>query len=266
MAKEYKWRTTFAYQNIPSSNYHLSYGVIPNTYDSWQTATIGDGGSNTTVYFYRDSNTMYSGGWYDTISSRVAFDVAQTWTTSVDSRNNLTVSITTVINSVVRDDCRGNDQNTPGRNINVYREQGGASYLSVTDNQVATAHTISGLVNLGTYTFTLAPGQDMVKSSFYIHNQTVGSASYDDIWAGVQFMNPLPADYRPGASLDTNTNIWKSHNRLDGACHVLSNVENMTWQECRTIGGDEGEQGTPPLILKADNPNSWYNQKLLGKQ
>lgn len=73
-------------------------------------------------------------------------------------------------------------------------------------------------------------------------------------------------DYRPGATLDTNTSIWKSHNRADGACHVLSNTGNMTWQECRTIGGAEGDRGNPPLILTAPNANSWRNQKLLGKE
>lgn len=73
-------------------------------------------------------------------------------------------------------------------------------------------------------------------------------------------------DYRPGATLNTNTNIWKSHNRTNGACHVLSNTSNMTWQECRTIGGAEGDKGNPPLILTAANANSWRNQKLLGKE
>lgn len=72
-------------------------------------------------------------------------------------------------------------------------------------------------------------------------------------------------DYRPGATLDTNTSIWKSHNRTNGACHVLSNVSNITWQECRTIGGEVDAQGNPPLILHAANANSWYNQKRIGK-
>lgn len=266
MAKQYKWRTTFSYQNNPGSNYHLSYGVSPSTYDNWQTADAGGSGSSGVItYYYRDSNTMYSGGWYDTISSQVNFSVTQTWTTSVDSRNNLTVSVTTVVNSVDRTDCRGNDQNTPGRTINVYKEQGGNAYISVTDNQVATPHNISGSVNLGTYTFTLAPGQNLTRNTLYIHNQTVGSSSYDDIWAGVQFQNPLPKDYRPGAALDTNTSIWKSHNRTNGACHILSNTGNMTWTECRTTDGGTG-QGNPPLILHAADANSWYNQQKLGKE
>lgn len=266
MAKQYRWRTTFSYQNEIDPSNRLSHGVIPSTYDSWQTDIAGQSRTNTTSYYYRDSNTMYAGYFQDVLSSRVLFNVTQTWNTSVDSRNNLTVSITTVVNSVVRDDIRGSDQNTPGRNINVYKEQGGATYISVTDNQVATAHTISGSVNLGTLTFTLAPGQNLTRNTLFIHNQTVGSTSYDDIWAGIQFQNPLPKDYRPGATLNTNNSIWRSHNRTNGACHILSNVNNITWKECRTVDGDSGGQGNPPLMLRAANANSWYNQRRIGKE
>ena len=99
-----------------------------------------------------------------------------------------------------------------------------------------------------------------------MHNQTIGYDSYDDIWFGVLFMNDLPKDYRPGATLDTNTSVWKSHNRDNGACHILPNTTGTGWLECRTVGGDEGEKGNPPLILTAANANSWRNQKLLGKQ
>ena len=265
MAKQYKWKTSFAYQNELSPSNHLSYGATPNTYDSWQTATAGEAGSNTTTYYYRDSNTTYLGEFVDSISSRVAFNVTQTWTTSVDATNNLTVSVHTVINSVVRDDIRGTDQNTPGRNINVYKQEGGTAYISVTDTQIATAHTISGSVDLGNYTFTLAPGQNLTRNTLYIHNQVVGGGSYDDIWAGVQFMNPLPKDYRPGATLDTDTSIWKSHNRTNGACHILPNTLGTNWHECRTVDGNSGGQGNPPLILHAADANSWYNQKKLGK-
>lgn len=260
--KQYKWRTTFIYRNQFDPNYHLSYGVTPATYDTWQTADVGVAGGNSATYYYRDSNTMYSGGWYDNISSQVNFSITQTWTTSVDSRNNLTVSVSTMVNTVDRVDPRGGDSNTPGRVINVYKEQGGAAYISVTDLQVATAHNISGSVDLGTYTFTLAPGQNATRSTLYIHNQTVGSSSYDDIWAGVQFMNPLPADFRPGATLDTNTSVWKSHNRLNGACHVLPNTTGTNWHECRTIG--EGDIcGDAPSLY---HDSKWYNQLLLGKE
>ena len=73
-------------------------------------------------------------------------------------------------------------------------------------------------------------------------------------------------DYRPGATLNTNTNVWRSHNRVNGACHILPNTSGTNWHECRTIGGESSAQGDPPLILHAANANSWYNQKRLGKE
>ena len=259
MAKQYKWKTSFAYQNELSPNNHLSYGATPNTYDSWQTATAGEAGNNTTTYFYRDSNTMYSGEYIDSLSSRVAFSVTQTWTTSVDSHNNLTVSVSTVINSVVRDDIRGSDQNTPGRNINVYKEQGGTAYISVTDNQVATAHTISGSVDLGTYTFTLAPGQNLTRNTLYIHNQTVGSGSYDDIWAGVEFMNPLPKETIPHA-VRGGSSSWLSHNRTGGDLRIW-NGSRWTDNLANTDGGTG--YGDIPSIFKN---NKWLNARTFGKE
>lgn len=257
MAKNFKWRTTFIYKNSLDPNYHLSYGATPNTYDTWQTAEIGSSGSNTTTYFYRDSNTMYAGEWVDAISSRVAYSVTQSWTTSVDSRNNLTVSVTTVVNSVVRNDIRGNDQNTPGRNINVYREDGGSAYISTTDNLVATEHTISGSVSLGTYTFTLAPGQDLTRNTLYIHNQTVGSSSFDDIWAGVQFQNPLPAETIPGAVYDGSSK-WLSHNRAGGDLRIWNGSR---WTDnLANIDGGSGV-GDPPSLY---HDSKWYNQRTFG--
>ena len=266
MAKIYKWRTNFSYQNDPDPRNRLSYGITPSNYDAWQTEDAGDTDSNDTQYWYRDSNMLTGGYYVDANSSEVRYTVHQEWTTSVDNSNNLTITITTIIRSIERRDIQGTDSNTPGRIIDVYKEIGGQSLIHLTDYQVATAHTLSGEVNLGTQTFTLEPGRDATTNSLFIHNQTDGGSSYDDIWAGVQFMNPLPADYRPGATLDTNTSIWKSHNRTNGACHVLSNTGSMTWQECRTVDGDSGGRGNPPLILTAADANSWRNQKKLGKE
>ena len=80
-------------------------------------------------------------------------------------------------------------------------------------------------------------------------------------------------DYRPGATLKNDRpyypgdqgGIWKSHNRTNGAAHVLADVQSVTWQEMRTINGDLGGQGNPPLILHQADANSWYNQKKLGQ-
>lgn len=74
--------------------------------------------------------------------------------------------------------------------------------------------------------------------------------------------------YRPGATLSTagGNNVWYSHEKTNGACHILSDVSNNTWKELRTIDGASGGQGDPPLILHAANSSSWYNQKRLGKE
>lgn len=259
MAKIYKWKADTTYQSTTT----LSYGVIPTSQTGWQTAQPGSQ-SGTWQYWYRDANVASGGVYSDANSSRVVVSLTEAWTATIDSRNNLTISISTTINSVVRDDLRGSNQDTPGRNIDIFREQGGSPVLSLTDSQLASAHTIyGGPLVLDNYTFTLAPGQSLQRSSLYLHNQTIGYQSYDDIWFGVLFLNDLPKDYRPGTSLDTNTSIWKSHNRTNGACHVLNG---STWQECRTLDGDSGGQGNPPLMLRQANASSWYNQRLLGKQ
>lgn len=259
----YKWKATTRYQ----SDTTLSYGVDPSTWQNWQTASPGHQAPGSITYWYRDANVSGPSGFTDANSSRVAISLTEEWDATIDSRNNLTIVITTIINSVVRDDLRGTNQNTPGRNINIYREQGGSAVLSLTDTQLASPHPIwSGPMTLSVYTFTLAPGQSAERSSLYVHNQTSGAVSYDDIWAGIQFLNDLPADYRPGTSLDTNTSVWKSHNRTNGACHIVTNASTGALQECRTLGGDIGAKGNPPLILTAANANSWRNQRLLGKQ
>lgn len=115
-----------------------------------------------------------------------------------------------------------------------------------------------------TFTVDISGGGDIPLLT-WVTSGADNSTTYDwmqhEVWASW-----FDLDYRPGATLDTNTSIWKSHNRINGACHVLSNVDNVTWKECRTVGGDSGAQGNPPLILKAANANSWYNQKRLGKE
>ena len=262
----YNWRASLNFESGDPGL--LTHGVTPSAQENWQDANTGTSMSpGQYTYWYRDSNTMWSGAFQDVLSSRVALKVTQTWTATTDSRNNLTVTVTTVVDSIDRDDIQApsgySDTNTPGRDINLYKNDGTVIFSTV-DNQVATAHNLSGTINVGSETFTIAPGDiSVVGTSLYLHNQTVGGPSYDDIWLGIQFRNPLPPDYRPGTSLDTNTSVWKSHNRQNGACHIL---DNGTWKECRTLGGAEGQKGNPPLILTAANANSWRNQKLLGKQ
>ncbi len=260
--KEYQWRATTDYRSTTT----MSHGVTPSTQESWQTANSGEVVPATTyAYWYRDSNTSWQGEFQDVLSSRVVVSVTQTWTTSVDNRNNLTVTITTTVDSIVRDDIRApagySDSNTPGRNISLYKEQGGASVFSTTDNQVATAHTILGSpLNIGSETFTIAPGDTtIVKSSLYLHNQTVGMSSYEDIWIGIQFRNPLPPDYIPGKIWDGSD--WLSHNRATNG-HAKQYTGSAWSDDMKTVDGPTGT-GDPPTIKHSDG---WHNQRLTGQE
>ena len=246
MAATYNWRAQTDYRNAPEPNYHLTHGVDPNTSEAWQTATSGQTGSGTWRFWFRDANTTYAGEWVDAISSRLNVVVTQSWTATVDSSNVLTVTITTTIDSIYRDDCQGVDQDTPGRNLNLYKEEGGQLIWSYTDNQVATAHTLLGSpLNIGSETFTLNPSTtSTVKSSLYLHNQTVGYASYDDIWLGVQFRNPLPPDYIPGKIWDGSD--WLSHNRATNG-HAKLYTGSAWGSDMKTVNGGSAT-GDPPEI------------------
>ena len=254
-AKTYQWRAATKF----ASDTSLSYGITPSDKSSWQTATVGDTAtSQTWTWWYRDTNTSYGGQYVDAYSSRVAITITESWTTSVDDRNNLTVTVRATIDSVVRDDLKGNDRNLPGRTIDFYREEGGAAILSLSDYQIATAHTIySGPLVIDEYSFTIAPGGDLERSTLYCHNQTIGYSSYDDIWLGVQFRNTLPAEYRPGKIWDNNT--WQSHNRTNGASSIRSN---SAWTTMGTISGGVGTDN-PPLMRHTD---SWKNQRKIGQE
>lgn len=264
MAKNYQWKTDAI---IISGGYAGEETGVINGSTNWNT-TSSLTGSTSAEYYFRDSD-----GADNNNSSRVVVSITESWTASISSRNYLTVTLSTTVDGIRRDDIRGNP-GTLGRSFFIRRENGGPVLWSLSNDPISYAHTILGnpLV-LDSYTFTLAPGEDLSRGSIYFRSNTQGhdadvppSTYIDLMWLGTQFKNILPRDYRPGAALDTNTSIWKSHNRTNGACHILSNVGNMTWQECRTVDGDSGGQGNPPLILHAANANSWYNQKLLGKQ
>lgn len=267
MAKNYQWKTDAI---IISGGYPgEETGITPSGSTDWHTTDVLSG--NTAVgYFFRDSASSTNSN-----SSRVVIDATESWTASISSTNVLTISITTTINSIYRDDVRGNPGTGGSQYRDMYLRRSADSQVlwSITNDDITTAHTILGSpLSLGTYTFTIEPGGDFSKSSIYFRNNVAGHGSdpvpsiyVDEMWVGTSFRNILPKDFRPGATLNSNTSIWWSHNRTNGACHVLSSTSPVTWQECRTVG-DGTDQGNPPLILHAANANSWYNQKLLGKQ
>lgn len=253
--KQYKWRASTRFQSDTS----LSFGVTPADQSNWQPANAG-AQSGTWTYWYRDANVAGPGGFTDANSSRIAVSLTETWTASIDNRNNLTVTINTTINSVVRDDLRGANQNTPGRNISIYRTQGGAPVWSITDSQLAVARTLLGTpIVLDSFTFTLAPGQNLERSSLYLHNQTVGATSYDDIWFGVSFLNDLPKETIPHAVLGSNGQ-WLSHNRDGGDLRLYNNGR---WSDnLPNIGGGE-DYGDPPSVMK---DNKWLNARTFGRE
>lgn len=281
MAKEYEWSAALTVDSggyageligIYKDGQVLYEGTVsnpPQTFTTGWTRTSTMSGTGTYTYVYRDSDTGQNDH-----SMKVEVTVRDDWQVSINGRNYMDVTVHTVITSVWR--TNGGGAVNANRHLWARREAGGANYFDFIDNG-STEHDIlaaAGLnpprIDMGTYTFTLAPGENATRATVYWRNTTVGYENlpipniYTDILGiGVHFRNILPKDYRPGASLDTNTSVWKSHNRERGACHVL---KNGVWQECRTVGGDEGEKGNPPLILTAANANSWRNQKLLGKQ
>lgn len=256
--KQYQWRASTTFQNLPDPDYLLTHGVDPATQENWQTSDIGGSQSGSWRFWYRDSNTSYGGQWVDTISSRLNIQVSESWSTSVDSRNNLTITYTVTVGPIYRDDSRGGGANTPGRTINIYQQQGGAVIISLTDMQIATDHTLqSGTTVFGPYTITLAPGEELQTSSLFVHNQTIGYQSYDDIWMGVQFKNILPKETVPHAVLGSSGQ-WLSHNREGGDLRVYNNGR---WSNNLANTGGGEDYGDPPSVMKN---NKWLNARTFG--
>ena len=266
MAQQYQWRADIHFDRSPGSDSELSYGALTQTETSWQTAGAGTVNIGTRQYYYRDSNTMWNYKFRDLLSSRALYTITQNWTASFDGNNVLTVKINTTINSAVRDDVRHPsgtyDRNTPGRTITMFADgaNGFVSVLQYTDNQVAEAHSLfPGQLPLviPEQTIKLNPGKTMTGNSIMIYNQTVGSGSYDTIYIGATFYNPMPSEYRPG-KVYNGTNDWLSHNRSGGASEVLSN---NNWQVMTTINGAVGTDN-PPFIM--DDNLDYHNMRLIG--
>lgn len=235
MAKNYQWSTTTDFD----SDTDMSYGVIPND-TSWHTTTAGDGGSATASYYYRDANVSSGGQYTDANSSRVITSVTNSWTSSVSDLNVLTISLNTTINSIDRDDLRGVNQDTPGRNITIYNSSGTVVFGTYTDTQLASAHSISGSINVGSTTIVLQPGQNASLSALQLHNQTVGGSSYDDIGIGVRFRNPLPSPTTYTLSYDANggTGAPSAQSTTTGEASVTYTVASgtPTWGSYKFLG------------------------------
>lgn len=281
----YQWR---AYTNYSAEDYTcdgqpLDHGVIPNDGTSWKTATIGGATeTHTYEYYYRDASAYCTEGatcFCNASSSRVVFNVTETWTSSYNVvTNKLTLSVHTVLNSVRRDDVVGRQSNLYGRLIQIYNYGGTlVATFNETGDQVTQAHTISGSIDLGTQSITIDPGNiENGVSTLHIHNSVPGSTSWDDIRAGTQFRNtlPLPTTYTLTYSANGGSGAPAAQSASTGAGSYSFTVSNTapTWgyyeflgwshiqySDSRTeadveyVGGDTItlQEGSPSLTLYA---------------
>lgn len=222
------------------------------------TTTTDETGEQTYTYSYRDSDHMDNNN-----STEVEVTIKDAWTVSINNSNVMTVTVnTTMVNA--RRTKHGSISNV-NRRIWLRRSSTGNDFapFPLVDN-ASTAHTIASNVNLGSYTFTLQPGEDAQRSTVWWRSTSVGHEGdhipniYTDILGiGVRFKNILPKDYVPG--MIWNGNNWMSHNRIGGTATIYNGVN---WPQMRTYNGGVGTDN-PPYIR---NGNQWVNQRQIGQE
>lgn len=219
-------------------------------------------GSQKYQYFYRDSASSSNAN-----SSRVVLGVSDSWEAEFNDDNSVTITVTTTVDSIRRDDIRGNPGSggTPYRNIYLRLSEGGSNVATFRNDNITTAHSISGSINLGSTTFTLKPGANISRSALYVYNYVPGHESdplpnkyADALGVGTYFTNPMPPDYRPGAIWGGST--WLSHNRKAGARDIYTG---SGWSTLRTENGGTGT-GNPPSIVHSNG--AWTNMRKIGKE
>ena len=259
MAKNYQYRAQFV---IVEGGYPGETTGVSPADDNWHTTDVASG-SATHTYYYNDSTCSSNAN-----SSRTSVSITDSWTVDIDEHNNMNVTVHTVIDSISRAAYQGNPNSCANNIVTdiIVRRYSGGPILARYDNQNFTTYgTVASNVDLGTYTFTLAPGQDANRSTVHYTNDahfTGGGQEglYDDVFRmGITFKNILPADYRPGATLDSSS-VWQSHERTGGKAHILTS--GGTWREMRTVGSPT-DLGNPPSIRKND---AWYNMAKIGKE
>lgn len=276
MARNYEWSAALTVVSggyvgelisIEQNGTVLFSGAVdnpPQTIDTGWRRTSTTSGDETFTYTYRDSDRKDNNN-----CTKVSVTMRDQWSVSFNNRNYMTVTVTSTLISAVRT-LIGSISNVD-RHIWMSREAGGHNYLNIVD-PASTSHTIASNISLGSFSFTLAPGENATRATIYWRNTNAGHESdpipniYTDILnLGIHFRNILPRDHRVGASLDTNTGVWKSHNRVNGACHLVTNTQTMALHEMRNVG-DGTNKGDPPLILKGSSGSDWYDQRNIGKE
>ncbi len=256
MSKNYQYRAQFV---IVEGGYPGETTGVSPADDNWHTTDVATG-SATHSYYYNDSTCASNAN-----SSRTTVRITDSWTVDIDGHNNMNVTVHTVIDSISRAAYQGNPNSCANNIVTdiIIRRYSGGPILARYDNQNFTTYgTVASNVDLGTYTFTLAPGQDANRSTVHYTNDahfTGGGQEglYDDVFRmGITFKNILSADYRPGKVW--NGSAWLSHDRAGGA----ANVRNASsFVEMRTVDGPIGT-GNPPLIRDA---STYHNMRLIGQ-
>lgn len=199
-------------------------GVGTNGHSNWTDAALS--GSSSASYWYHDSD--YAN---DNNSSKVTVVITTTWTAVQNNDNSIDVTFSSVIDSLVRGDIRGNP-GTIGRTITIYNKVGGSVVWGPQTTAVQTAATyISTDVTIASQTVHIPPQSEAAISSLYFLNVMQGyegrplpNIGADAMRMGVFFRNTLPPDYRPGKTWDGN--IWQSHNRESGSYVSSKNIFN----------------------------------------
>lgn len=231
----------------------------PQTFSLPWTTTSAETGSSTYTYTYRDSELTDNNN-----STKVSVTVKDEWSVSIDSHNYMTVTVHTVMLSAVRT-LIGSITNLD-RHIWMRRSENGSDFapFPLIDN-ASTPHTIASNIDMGEYTFTLAPGENAQRPTVWWRNTVVGYESmpipniYTDILGiGIHFKNILPRDYRPGDTHNTSGNNWLSHDRNAGWAGIW---DGNSFREMRTVDGDASTTGNPPYIY---GNGDWRNQRKIG--
>lgn len=230
-------------------------GINEGTYAEW--TPCPDSGTATSYYYYTDSNVSSNSN-----SSRVTFQITDSWTASVASDGTLTVDVTSVITSIVRGNIVGGATGASTRDIFLRREASSGNVWELRSNPINVAATLGTNITISAHRFTMPPGSELSRGTVYIKNVVTGheydpvpSIYVDELWGGVAFKNVTPPDYRPGETWDGS--IWQSHNRTNGACHMYNG---SSYIEMRTLNGAVGTDN-PPFIRHSD---AWKNQRKIG--
>lgn len=241
-----------------------SVGVIPSN-PSWvdSTAPTGEGAFSC---FYRDSTQVEK----DCVSTRVVVSGRDVWHVTAEPDNTLVFNVATIIDSVVRDDKRETCGTIPPRNgllwdylIRLRRSESGPILWDSGPVYIGAQETIASRINLGSYTFRLAPGSGATFSSLFLQNDYAARPTdpdekyHDHFKIGIEFRNNLPAVYRPGQLW--NGSEWLSHNRPAGTRKLWAGTG---WKVLETYDGPTGSN-VPPTIW---NGNRNQNMRRIGKE